>query len=216
MHLNNNDYITIGNKKDSLLNIIWFHGYGSNNWSFETTLKIVNMRLNDNGYIVIPNAPCIEGKNSWYPLPTRNLEGELVEDHNGLIKSVEDVDSFIESLSLDNDKKLIVGGFSQGAALSLSLLFESQHKIDGCIALSGYMPSAEIFESYELNNENIFIAHGYEDKAISYEDFIKTLAFLNEKSNKIVKNVGNFGHTITNEVTDSLVKWVSENIMSPQ
>ena len=45
MHLNNNDIITVGNEKDSNLNILWFHGYGSNNWSFEPIMKSINCLL---------------------------------------------------------------------------------------------------------------------------------------------------------------------------
>ena len=210
MHLNNDDFITIGNKKNSKVNILWFHGYGSNNWSFESTMKLINMRLNETAYIVMPNAPIIDGKSSWYPLPARNEDGILVEDYEGLSKSIEAIDNLIESLSLNQNKKLITGGFSQGAALSLGLLFKSKHKIDGCAALSGYMPSANEFKEFSLKNNNIFIAHGYEDKAISYEDFKKTLVFLETKTDRLTKYTSNFGHTITHEVRESFTQWLEK------
>ena len=210
MNLNNDDFIAIGNKKSSKVNILWFHGYGSNNWSFEPTMKLINMRLNETAYIVLPNAPTIDGKNSWYPLPTRNSNGDLIEDYDGLSKSIEAIDNLIESLSLDQNKKLIVGGFSQGAALSLSLLFKSRHKISGCAALSGYMPSANEFKEFPLKNNNIFIAHGYEDKAISYDDFKKTLVFLETKTTRLTQHTGNFGHTITHEVSESFIQWLEK------
>ena len=210
MNLNNDDFITIGNKRNSKVNILWFHGYGSNNWSFEPTMKLINMRLNEVAYIVLPNAPIIDGKGSWYPLPARNNNGDLVEDYDGLRKSIEAIDNLIESLSLGQDKKLIVGGFSQGAALSLSLLFKSRHKIDGCAALSGYMPSANEFKKFSLKSNNIFIAHGYEDKAISYGDFKKTLAFLETKTDRLTKHTGDFGHTITHEVSEGFIQWLQK------
>jgi predicted esterase len=210
MNLNNDDFITIGNKKNSKVNILWFHGYGSNNWSFESTMKLVNIRLNETAYIVLPNAPIVDGKSSWYPLPAKNENGSLVEDYDGLNKSIKAIDNLIESLSLDQNKKLIVGGFSQGAALSLSLLFKSKHKIDGCAALSGYMPSANEFKEFPLKSNNIFIAHGYEDKAISYDDFKKTLIFLETKTDKLTKHTGNFGHTITNEVSEGFIQWLEK------
>jgi phospholipase/carboxylesterase len=210
MNLNNDDFITIGNKKSSKVCILWFHGYGSNNWSFEPTMKLINMRLNEVACIILPNAPIIDGKSSWYPLPARNNNGDLVEDYDGLSKSIEAIDNLIESLSLDQNKKFIVGGFSQGAALSLSLLFKSRHKIDGCAALSGYMPSANEFKEFSLKNNNIFIAHGYEDKAISYDDFKKTLAFLETKTDSLTEYTGDFGHTITHEVSESFIQWLQK------
>tara|TARA_B110000093_G_scaffold81745_1_gene88619 strand:- start:5379 stop:5903 length:525 start_codon:yes stop_codon:yes gene_type:complete len=173
-------------------------------------MKLINMRLNETAYIVLPNAPIIDGKSSWYPLPARNNNGDLVEDYDGLNKSIEVIDNLIESLSLDQNKKLIIGGFSQGAALSLSLLFKSKYKIDGCAALSGYMPSANEFKKASLKNNNIFIAHGYEDKAISYDDFKKTLAFLETKTDKLTKHTGAFGHTITREVSEDFIQWLQK------
>jgi predicted esterase len=113
-------------------------------------------------------------------------------------------------LSLDQNKKFIIGGFSQGAALSLSLLFKSKYKIDGCAALSGYMPSANEFKKVSLKNNNIFIAHGYEDKAISYDDFKKTLAFLETKTDELTKHTGDFGHTITREVSEDFIQWLQK------
>ena len=64
MNLYKNDIITVGDEKDSNLNILWFHGYGSNNWSFEPMMKSINMMIDERAYIVMPNAPNIEGKNS--------------------------------------------------------------------------------------------------------------------------------------------------------
>ena len=42
--------------------MIWFHGYGSNNWSFEPMLKLVNMNVNHDMYIVMPNAKIVDNK----------------------------------------------------------------------------------------------------------------------------------------------------------
>ncbi len=208
MNLYKNDIITVGDEKDSNLNILWFHGYGSNNWSFEPMMKSINMMIDERAYIVMPNAPNIEGKNSWYPLPKRDEQGNLQEDYNGLKTSIESIDSLISTLSLNKEKKFIIGGFSQGAALSLSLLFKSKYKIDGCIALSGYMPCALDFDQENLAGDKVFIAHGFEDKAISYQDYEKTLNFLETKTAMITKHTGEFGHTITQEVSNKLVEWI--------
>ena len=111
---------------------------------------------------------------------------------------------------IDKEKRFIIGGFSQGAALSLSLLFQSKYKIDGCIALSGYMPCAKNFDQDDLDEKKIFIAHGFEDKAISYQDYKKTLNFLETKTATITKYTGNFGHTVTQDVSDKLVEWITK------
>ena len=72
------------------------------------------------------------------------------------------------------------------------------------------MPSANEFKEFPLKSNNIFIAHGYQDKAISYGDFKKTLAFLETKTDALTKHVGDFGHTITHEVSEGFIQWLQK------
>ena len=97
MNLNNNDFITIGNKDESDLIIIWFHGYGSNNWSFEPTLKVINMQMNEAAYIIMPNAPLVNDKRSWYPLPFKDKEFDFVICSH-VLEHVEDISFLIMEL----------------------------------------------------------------------------------------------------------------------
>ena len=39
------DVITVGDKETADINIIWFHGYGANNWGFEPFIKLLNLLL---------------------------------------------------------------------------------------------------------------------------------------------------------------------------
>ena len=209
MDLNkNNDFITIGDKKNSTITVLWFHGYGSNNWSFEPVMKKLNMDLDEKLFVVMPNAPVVNEKKSWYPLPETDNKGAIKEDYEGLVESKGMVYDFFSMLDLDSSKTLIVGGFSQGAALSLSLMFDNKLRINGCIALSGYMPCEEQFTNKIDDNAKIFIAHGYADKAISFESYKKTLTFLKNKSKNVANFSGDFGHTIPKTVLDNLMKWL--------
>ena len=211
MDLNkNNDFITIGDKKNSTITVLWFHGYGSNNWSFEPVMKKLNMDLDEKLFVVMPNAPVVNEKKSWYPLPETDNKGAIKEDYEGLVESKGMVYDFFSMLDLDSSKTLIVGGFSQGAALSLSLMFDNKLRINGCIALSGYMPCEEQFTNKIDDNAKIFIAHGYADKAISFESYKKTLTFLKNKSKNVANFSGDFGHTIPKTVLDNLMKWLRE------
>ena len=100
MNLNNNELITIGDKDRADKVIFWFHGYGSNNWSFEPTMKTISMYLNNDVFIVMPNAPIVDNKRSWYPLPKSSENGNIVEDDIGLNKSKKIIYQFIESLKI--------------------------------------------------------------------------------------------------------------------
>ena len=102
MDLNKNkDFITIGDKKNSDISVLWFHGYGSNNWSFEPVMKTINMDMDEKLFIVMPNAPVVNEKRSWYPLPETNDKGAIKEDYGGLVKSKGMIYEFFSILDLD-------------------------------------------------------------------------------------------------------------------
>ena len=125
-------------------------------------------------HIIIPNAPMVSKKWSWYPLPLTNAKGQLIEDLKGLKNAHSSITELYQKFKI---KKLYVGGFSQGAALSLSLIFEDYFKIDGCAALSGYMPNADYYSTQTAQTTPVFISHGKNDNAISYESYEKSLTF---------------------------------------
>ena len=210
MNLNNSDLIVIGEINTASMIIFWFHGYGSNNWSFEPVMKMLNLNMENDVCIIMPNAPYVDNKRSWYPLPTSNSAGTIKEDHDGLRKSKNSINQFIESFKLREEQKIIVGGFSQGAALSLSMLFETDHIFNGCIALSGYMPSAEYHKNFKIAKSDIFIAHGYSDQAISFKDYEKTIDFLSSKTTRITTYTDDFGHTVTKEVNNKILEWLKK------
>ena len=83
----NKDIITIGDKESADINLVWFHGYGANNWGFEPFIKLLNLNLDGKLHVIMPNAPLDDGKRSWYPLP-REDNGIVVEDDEGVSKDV--------------------------------------------------------------------------------------------------------------------------------
>tara|TARA_B100000953_G_scaffold77152_1_gene62502 strand:+ start:6921 stop:7553 length:633 start_codon:yes stop_codon:yes gene_type:complete len=207
--LNDDNFLTIGDLSNNSACLVWLHGYGANNWSFEPSMKLINMLLDEKLFIIIPNAPIVDGKRSWYPLPINHEKG-ITEDYKGLCDSQTGVCNLIKRHAKESN--LFIGGFSQGAALSLSLLFSKFINIKGCIALSGYMPNADIYNDMEIQDAEIFMAHGYKDKAILFKSYEKSISFIKSKTEKITTYTGDFGHTITEEVTDSLVSWLKDKI----
>ena len=208
--LNDKNVITIGDKATASAVLFWFHGYGANNWSFEPSMKMLNLLLDDRLFIVIPNAPERDGIRSWYPLPKIEEDKSITEDYAGLLDAHKIVDSLIERYS--NDKEVIIGGFSQGAALSLSYQFEEKTRIKACIALSGYMPNADSYKEKTAEDAEIFIAHGTKDNVITFASYEKTIDFLQSRCSNVRKYVDEFGHTITKDVTAAMTDWISELI----
>jgi len=214
------DCITIGEYNEAQVCIIWLHGYGANNWSFEPLLKMVNLKLNEQAFIIIPNAPIVDGKRSWYPLPELNSNNELVEDCKGLVTSMIPVRELLHKLiysSLENSvkKSFLIGGFSQGGALSLAMLCDPDTVVDGCISVCGYMPCADYFKNITSNdNEKLYIAHGEKDEVIKIETHQKTMRFLESLDINIDETVNEFGHTVPTGIIDEIVDWIDKNFIN--
>lgn len=157
----------------------------------------------------MPNAPLDDGKRSWYPLPKEN-NGLVVEDDEGIKKSKEDIKLALFPY-LDSNKKTYLGGFSQGAALALSMGINADIVCNAIVAISGYVPSAL---SLEIKNRNadIYVAHGSKDTTISIETHYKSMAFLKEKGLNAHEFIDGCGHTISKEMISNLTDWFFKRI----
>ena len=222
MKIKFDDCLTIGNFNEASVCIIWLHGYGANNWTFEPLMKMLHLELGKKIFIVIPNAPIENQKRSWYPLPQNNEAGDLEEDYKGLMKAIMSIRELFQKLSNDslefsNGRVFLVGGFSQGAALSLGVLCDPDTSIDGCISLSGYMPCAQFFlNKMCTENGKLFIGHGTQDNVISIETHNKTMQFLKKLNFSIKESVGQFGHTVPNKIIYDVVGWIRKNYLTKQ
>ena len=190
----NLDVITVGEKSTADIVLIWFHGYGANNWGFEPFIKLLNLNLDGRLHVIMPNAPVDNGKRSWYPLPS-TLNGSVVEDDEGIMNSKKIIAEALHN-HIDINKRLFLGGFSQGAALSLSMGLNNDMKCDGIIAISGYVPSASKINIVD-HSKDIYVAHGKNDTTISIETHEKSIRFLEKNNLSYTEYLDDCGHTIS-------------------
>ena len=57
-----NNLIEVGDKNHCEATMIWFHGYGANNWSFEPSMKMINLMTDGRLHILMPNAPIVDNR----------------------------------------------------------------------------------------------------------------------------------------------------------
>ena len=201
----NLDVITVGEKNTAEVVLIWFHGYGANNWGFEPFIKLLNLNLDGRLHVIMPNAPVDNDKRSWYPLPS-TLNGSVVEDDEGIMNSKKIIAEALHD-HIDIDKRLFLGGFSQGAALSLSMGLNNDMESDGIIAISGYVPSASKINIVD-HSKDIYVAHGKNDTTISIETHEKSIRFLEKNKLSYTEYLDDCGHTISKAMIGSLSEWM--------
>lgn len=114
------------------------------------------------------------------------VEVDEGEDEEGILKTVEYIDSLVAAEVEDgvDPKRIVVGGFSQGCAVSMiwGLKGEYRSKVGGAFGLSGYFPKIKAVMPVSLGTEGAedanhvsrwFFGHGLADPLISTKLFVE-------------------------------------------
>lgn len=173
--------------------ILVFHGLGDSGsgWSFlaeylQRDPKFAHTRF------VFPNAPTMAidanggmAMPAWFNIYEWGNPNAKI-DVPGIKSSLNIINAFVQEQIDDGiaPENIVVGGFSQGAALSLATAVSSPHKLAGFFALSGFSRlNKEDLESIE-NNVNkdtpIFHGHGDMDPVISIQSGLEAKKFYEE------------------------------------
>ncbi|AGF49309.1 alpha/beta hydrolase [Candidatus Kinetoplastidibacterium galati] len=201
--------------------IIWLHGLGAN---AQDSLDILNnLDIHDlNIRFVCPNAPerhisVNHGlkMRAWYDIKSSVIDEN--EDISGIEESACIVNDLINKEKSKGIKtsNIILGGFSQGCALALYIGLSRAEKINGIIALSGYLPAQKYLIS-KLNHHldlDIFVGHGVNDSVItsSYPKKYIELLRTNGYRNVTFKNY-NIEHNICIDELKDVSKKIKEMV----
>lgn len=159
------------------LTVVWLHGMGVDNRDFAPFPD----ELLDFGApvcrFVLPNAPVREISahpgyplRAWYDIRSERIDEN--EDRLGIEASARRVAALIDEIAASGVpyERIILGGFSQGAAIALHTGLRTKNRLGGIVALSGYLPLAPRLYK-EITDKgrqtSIFMAHGIFDHVIS-------------------------------------------------
>lgn len=132
--------------------------------------------------IVVPTAPTrritLNGgypMPGWYDIQSLDPADRHKDPVHGLEESMATVRGLIEAEMAQgvDASRVVLMGFSQGAALSLSTAYRLPFRIAGVVALSGYLPRPEAsvvdFAARPRARETpLFMAHGDSDMVVPY------------------------------------------------
>ncbi|XP_058051441.1 acyl-protein thioesterase 2 isoform X1 [Ahaetulla prasina] len=164
----------VQNPPRCLWQVIFLHGLGDTGHSWADALS--SIRLPYVKYIC-PHAPRIPVTlnmkmvmPSWFDL--MGLSPDAPEDENGIKKAAENIKAVIDH-EVKNGipaNRIILGGFSQGGALSLYTALTCSHQLAGIVALSCWLPLHRTFPQAASSGVNKDIAilqcHGEMDPMI--------------------------------------------------
>lgn len=154
--------------------IIILHGLGADGRDFAPFIDEIDLRAAGPVRWLFPNAPQIPVTlNGGYVMPAWfDIHPDRShEDEAGLRRSLASIGAVIErerERGIPADR-IVLGGFSQGCALSLLTGLRYGHRLAGIVGMSGYLPLAGALaaERSAANRDvPIFLAHGLQDEMI--------------------------------------------------
>ncbi|KAM9959488.1 hypothetical protein ACTFIR_000565 [Dictyostelium discoideum] len=203
--------------------VIFSHGLGDSGAGWIDVMEEIQSRNNGHIRFICPNAPVqavtLNGgfkMPSWYDIKSLSSRGD--EDPAQVDESKNIIETIIKH-EMEEEKipaeRIIIGGFSQGAALSLYTFYsQTETKLGGCIALSGYLPLATKFVAISLNKEQpLLMIHGDCDQVVRHQwgklsfDHLKTQGINGE-----FITLQGLGHHSSPEEIDSMTKFISKTL----
>ncbi len=170
--------------------IVWMHGLGADANDFVPLVPELDLGGHAVRF-VFPNAPVMPvtinggmAMRAWYDILHLDLGGAGTsgiprEDERGLRSSQAMVDALVDrevGRGIDASR-ILVAGFSQGAAMTLLTGLRYRTRLAGLIALSGYLPLGTTLaaERHAANHDvPIFMAHGDYDPVVRVERAVQS------------------------------------------
>jgi predicted esterase len=208
--------------------VIVIHGLGDSGagWIFLAENWRRRSKFEEVSFI-FPNAPMIPitmnmrmRMPGWYDIKSLdNLEGRE-EDETGIKRSCDYFHSLIDSEIAKGipANRIVIGGFSQGGAMSLLSGLTYKNKLGGIFSLSAYLLLHKKFpDLVPADNPNketpIFMAHGTADQVVDYKmgvmskDILKRLEY-----NVDFRTYEDLTHSADPEEIDHLEAYLNKQI----
>ncbi len=188
------------------------HGYGSN----EKDLFALAQHIPAQWLVISVRAPNMleKDKYHWYGLDRSS--GSLIHDTNQAEEArkilLQFIDQMIDRYQVDT-KRIVIGGFSQGAIMSNSIGITRPDKIKGIANFSG-MILDEVktlkAEKEAYKNLKVFIAHGQNDPMLPFSHAEESNAFFEGIGVNPSFHFDDSKHTISNPNFTAFVEWIKE------
>ncbi|KAJ3332519.1 hypothetical protein HDU76_013957 [Blyttiomyces sp. JEL0837] len=171
--------IAVPATKKHTATVFFLHGLGDSGHGWYPVAKEIQPLLPHVKFI-LPHAPripiTINGGFSmpgWYDIISLDRHDDRV-DEKGMMTTVAAINQMIkdEIAAGISPKRIVLGGFSQGAAMTLLTSLTTDIKLAGFIGLSGYLPLHKKVDQIVSSTNQwtpYFMGHGDSDEVVEYE-----------------------------------------------
>ncbi|KAJ2491710.1 hypothetical protein IWW37_002034 [Coemansia sp. RSA 2050] len=186
--------------------VIFIHGLGDSGNGWEPVARMLAHKQPHVKFI-LPNAPeqpvSLNGgyrMPSWYDIKSLDQIASN-EDEPGMNASMMKINELIKA-EIDAGipaNRIVLGGFSQGGAMTLFTGLQSEYRFGGLVVLSGYLPIRDRLLTRLTDASKsvpIFQAHGTADQVVQYQYGVMTSKALAENGYNVdFRSYDHMGHS---------------------
>lgn len=201
--------------------VIWLHGLGADGNDFVPIVDEMPRCSKLGIRFVFPHAPVrpisVNGgmaMRAWYDIMGLG-EGGIEEDPSGLEESRAQVEDLVagEQERGVAIERIVLAGFSQGAATALYTGLQMDPAPRGIISLSGWLPAATALEPVNgLDNLPIFMAHGSNDQVVPLRLGEDSLRRLSEAGFEVEWHKHAMDHGVCMPEIEQVDKWLNARL----
>lgn len=191
--------------------LVLIHGRDANEQDLFPLLDMLDPEARLLG--ICPQGPINSGVGfRWYQTQQVGYP-EPISFWSGYRKLEQMIDQLSAEYRVDVSRS-ILGGFSMGAGMALSLGFGLKRPPPaGVIALSGFMPTVEDLEYDFARPTRLAVTHGTSDPVIGIEWGRRTNEVANEAGVDLLYREYDMGHAIHPSSIDGLKAWIDDTLL---
>ena len=199
--------------------VIWLHGLGADGNDFEPLVREWGLADSLGIRFILPHAPhqpvTLNGgmvMRAWYDL--YDMSFNKGEDVEGIERARQQVLSLIER-EVERGvptERILLAGFSQGAAVVLHTALRMVEPLAGVLALSGYLPRPEMLAAEKQADPAqlvIRIDHGEQDHIVPFAAAERTCAALEAVGYTVEFHAWPMQHSLCPPQVQSLRDWIA-------
>lgn len=216
------DTVDIVTGPDPRFSVVWLHGLGADGHDFEPLVPQLVRPDWPALRFVFPHAPVrpvtVNGgmrMRAWYDISGTELANK--QDETGIRDSMQKVDALLarETARGIPPERQFLAGFSQGGAITLSLLVRRREPLAGAIALSTYLPLADLAErevAAEAKRIPLFQAHGSLDPVVPQGLGLMSREWLTRHGFQVDWHSYPMPHSVSVDEIRHLTQWLDQRV----
>lgn len=214
--------VELQTRRSPAATIIWLHGLGADGFDFVPVVKELEAAGAPPARYVFPHAPMIPVTinngfvmRAWYDIRTADLAHR--EDESGIRASQAAVEKLLahEARRGGTTSRIVLAGFSQGAAIALHTGPRQPQPLAGLVALSGYLPLADRLaaERHPASNDvPVLLAHGTEDPVVPIARAVRSRELLNALGYRVAWHEYRMPHALCAEEIEAIAKFLRDRL----